>query len=131
MPCFKFVNRNDALSRLHNDLCIIRSHMAEAFLVRGFTKFPFEMSCVYLFREPMESAREGGRNPVGCTVRETFDIRWRTINALLRLGVVVHVTRKFLEVCVWSTLLACRRYYPGRSDGICSLVRFHHLRPSP
>ena len=33
--------------------------------------------------------------------------------------------------CVWSTLLACRRQYPGRSDGICSLVRFHHLRPSP
>ena len=33
--------------------------------------------------------------------------------------------------CVWSTLPACRRYYPGRSDGICSLVRFHQLRPSP
>jgi len=97
VPCFKFVNRNDALSRLHNDLCIIRAHMAEAFLVR---EFPFEMSCVYLFREPMESAREGGRNPVGCTVREIFDIRWWTINALLRLGVVVHVTRKFLEVGV-------------------------------
>ena len=27
--------------------------------------------------------------------------------------------------CVWSTLLTCRRQYPGRSDGICSLVRFH------
>ena len=27
--------------------------------------------------------------------------------------------------CVWSTLLACRRHYPGRSDGICSLVPFH------
>ena len=33
--------------------------------------------------------------------------------------------------CVWSTLLACRRQYPGRSAGICSLVRFHSLRPSP
>ena len=33
--------------------------------------------------------------------------------------------------CAWSTLLACRRQYPGRSDGICSLVRFHSLRPSP
>jgi hypothetical protein len=32
--------------------------------------------------------------------------------------------------CVWSTLLTCRRQYPGRSDGICSLVRFHQLRPS-
>ncbi len=33
--------------------------------------------------------------------------------------------------CVWSTLLACRRQYPGRSDGTCSLVPFHQLRPSP
>ncbi len=27
--------------------------------------------------------------------------------------------------CAWSPLPACRRQYPGRSDGICSLVRFH------
>ena len=33
--------------------------------------------------------------------------------------------------CVWSTLLACRRHYPGRIAGTCSLVRFHQLRPSP
>src|SRR5260370_25416219 len=33
--------------------------------------------------------------------------------------------------CVWSTLPACRRQYPGRSNGTCSLVRFHSLRPSP
>jgi len=33
--------------------------------------------------------------------------------------------------CVWSPLLACRRHYPGRSDGICSLMPFHSLRPSP
>jgi hypothetical protein len=26
--------------------------------------------------------------------------------------------------------IPCRRQYPGRSDGICSLVRFHPLRPS-
>ena len=32
--------------------------------------------------------------------------------------------------CVWSTLPACRRQYPGRSDGTCSLVPFHQLRPS-
>ena len=32
--------------------------------------------------------------------------------------------------CVWSPLPACRRQYPGRSDGICSLVQFHQLRPS-
>jgi hypothetical protein len=33
--------------------------------------------------------------------------------------------------CIWSPLPACRRQYPGRSDGICSLVPFHQLRPSP
>ena len=32
--------------------------------------------------------------------------------------------------CVWSTLLTCRRQYPGRSDGTRSLVPFHQLRPS-
>ena len=32
--------------------------------------------------------------------------------------------------CASSTLPTCRRQYPGRSDGICSLVRFHQLRPS-
>ena len=29
-----------------------------------------------------------------------------------------------------SALLACRRHYPGRWDGICPLERFHSLRPS-
>jgi hypothetical protein len=33
--------------------------------------------------------------------------------------------------CAWSTLLACRRQYPGRFAGTCSLVLFHQLRPSP
>jgi hypothetical protein len=32
--------------------------------------------------------------------------------------------------CAWSTLPTCRRQYPGRSDGTCSLVLFHQLRPS-
>jgi Phenazine biosynthesis-like protein len=29
-----------------------------------------------------------------------------------------------------SPLRTCRRQYPGRSDGTCSLVQFHSLRPS-
>jgi hypothetical protein len=33
--------------------------------------------------------------------------------------------------CVWSPSPACRRQCPGRIDGICSLVLFHRLRPSP
>jgi hypothetical protein len=32
--------------------------------------------------------------------------------------------------CVWSALPACRRQYPGRSDGTRPLVPFHQLRPS-
>ena len=33
--------------------------------------------------------------------------------------------------CTWSSpLRTCRRQYPGRSDGTCSLVPFHQLRPS-
>src|SRR6266566_1953810 len=32
--------------------------------------------------------------------------------------------------CAWSPLRTCRRQYPGKSDGTCSLVRFHPLRPS-
>src|SRR5215471_9912791 len=32
--------------------------------------------------------------------------------------------------CYWSTLPACRRHYPGRSDGTCSLVLSHQRRPA-
>ena len=32
--------------------------------------------------------------------------------------------------CDWSTLHACRRHYPGRSDGPRSLVLSHQRRPS-
>ena len=31
--------------------------------------------------------------------------------------------------CYWSTLPACRRHYPGRSDGTRSLVLSHQQRP--
>jgi hypothetical protein len=33
--------------------------------------------------------------------------------------------------CVWSPMPTCRRHYPGRFDGACSLVALHGLRPSP
>ena len=32
--------------------------------------------------------------------------------------------------CYWSTLHACRRHYPGRSNGTRSLVLSHQRRPS-
>jgi hypothetical protein len=33
--------------------------------------------------------------------------------------------------CVWSPSLTCRRHYPGRSNGTCSLVPLRRHRPSP
>jgi len=32
--------------------------------------------------------------------------------------------------CVWSPMPTCRRHYPGRSDGVYSLVSLHRQRPS-
>jgi len=32
--------------------------------------------------------------------------------------------------CVWSPLPTCRRHYPGKSNGACSLVYLHRQRPS-
>ena len=40
------------------------------------------------------------------------------------------ITAGTSRVAYGPLLLACRRQYPGRSDGIYSLVPFHHLRPS-
>src|ERR1035438_3562798 len=49
-----------------------------------------------------------------------------------RLGPVKeHIERKWDFPCYsWSPLPACRRQYPGRSGGTCSLVPFHRRRPS-
>ena len=33
--------------------------------------------------------------------------------------------------CVWSPMRTCRRHYPGRFNGACSLVCLHCQRPSP
>jgi hypothetical protein len=33
--------------------------------------------------------------------------------------------------CVWSPIRTCRRHYPGRFNGACSLVALHCRRPSP
>src|SRR5216684_3493733 len=42
----------------------------------------------------------------------------------------LHDHRWGFPCCFRSLLLACRRQYPGRSDGTCSLVLFHQRRPS-
>src|SRR6266404_1758342 len=41
------------------------------------------------------------------------------------------ITARTSRVTHGPLLPACRRQYPGRSDGICSLIRFPPLRPSP
>src|ERR1017187_5444797 len=33
--------------------------------------------------------------------------------------------------CLWSPMRTCRRHYPGRFNGACSLVCLHCQRPSP
>jgi hypothetical protein len=33
--------------------------------------------------------------------------------------------------CLWSPMRTCRRQYPGRFNGACSLVGLHCQRPSP
>jgi hypothetical protein len=33
--------------------------------------------------------------------------------------------------CLWSPMPTCRRHYPGRLNGACSLVFLHCQRPSP
>src|SRR4029077_12259375 len=40
------------------------------------------------------------------------------------------ITAGTSRVTLGPLLPTCRRQYPGRSNGICSLVRFHPLRPS-
>src|SRR5271155_4452832 len=46
---------------------------------------------------------------------------------LIRTAITAGTSR----VAYGPLCIACRRQYPGRSDGINSLVRFHSLRPSP
>ena len=46
---------------------------------------------------------------------------------LIRTAITAGTSR----VAYGPLLPACRRQYPGRSDGIYSLVLFHSLRPSP
>src|SRR6266404_7334971 len=41
------------------------------------------------------------------------------------------ITAGASRVASGPLLPACRRQYPGRSDGICSLIPFPPLRPSP
>ena len=47
------------------------------------------------------------------------------------LSVDLHYDHRWdFPCCAWSPLLACRRQYPGRTDGTDSLVFSHQRRPS-
>ena len=73
----------------------------------------FTASRLHRYYEPLRHPRRPGRSLASCQLIQNRDHRWD------------------FSCCVWSPLLACRRQYPGRSDGTCSLVLFHSLRPSP
>jgi hypothetical protein len=42
-----------------------------------------------------------------------------------------HDHRCGFPCCLWSPMRTCRRQYPGRFNGACSLVCLHCQRPSP
>ena len=50
--------------------------------------------------------------------------------ASCRLILINYDHRWGFPCCYWSTLHACRRHYPGRSDETRSLVLSHQRRPS-
>ena len=65
------------------------------------------------YYEPLRHPSQPGRSLTSCQ--------------LIRTAITAGTSR----VAYGPLLPACRRQYPGRSDGIYSLVLFHKLRPSP
>src|SRR5215472_18620872 len=49
---------------------------------------------------------------------------------ILKVEDIFDISKVRVCPCYWSTLPACRRHYPGRSDGTCSLVLSHQRRPA-
>jgi hypothetical protein len=64
------------------------------------------------YYEPLRHPSQPGRSLTSCQLIHTA------------------ITAGTSRVAYGPLLPACRRQYPGRSDGTCSLVRFHQLRPS-
>ena len=93
---------------------IVNPHILRCFLRPSLTEVPslrrsYPASSVLRAAPPSQSARPVSHE---LPVDPNCDHRWD------------------FPCCAWSPLLTCRRQYPGRSDGICSLVPFHQLRPS-
>ena len=68
---------------------------------------------LHRYNEPLRHPKRPGLSLASCQ--------------LIRAAITAGTSR----VAYGLLLPACRRQYPGRSDGTCSLVPFHQLRPSP
>jgi hypothetical protein len=94
---------------------VVNPRVLRRFLRPSLTEVPslrrsYPASSVVRTSPPPQTARPGSRE---LPVDPDCDHRWG------------------FPCCVWSPVSACRRHYPGRSDGTDSLAPFHRLRPSP
>ena len=92
----------------------VNPHVLRCFLRPSLTEAPslrrsYPASSVLRTSPPPHTARPGSRE---LPVDPDCDHRWG------------------FPCCYWSTLPACRRHYPGRSDGTRSLVLSHQRRPA-
>ncbi len=93
---------------------IVNPHVLRCFLRPSLTEAPslhrhYPASSVLRASPPPHTARPVSRE---LPVDPYYDHRWG------------------FPCCVWSPMRTCHRHYPGRSDGACSLVYLHRLRPS-
>src|SRR5262250_59156 len=70
------------------------------------------MTRLHWYYGPLRRPKRPGLSLTSCQLIPNCDHRWG------------------FPCCVWSPLPTCRRHYPGRSDGVCSLVYLHRQRPS-
>ena len=93
---------------------IVNPHVLRRLLRPSLTEVPslcrsYPASSVVRTSPPPHTARPGSRE---LPVDPYCDHRWG------------------FPCCLWSPMRTCRRHYPGRFDGACSLVHLHRLQPS-
>jgi hypothetical protein len=98
-----------------NGVRLLDPHVLRCFLRPSLTEAPslrqhYPASSVLRASPPPHTARPGSRE---LPVDPDRDLRWG------------------FPCCLWSPMLTCRRHYPGRFNGACSLVCLHCQRPSP
>ena len=98
-------------------------------VIRLIANLPFRRR---FFRPPSTEAPSLHRNYPASSVVRAFPPSHTARPVSHELPVDPYCDPRWDFPCyVWSPLPTCRRQYPGRSHGICSLVPFHSLRPSP